>query len=147
MLRIMLFYVSVFALGICGYVVEGALVTGRTSMGKRDPNQCGLPYSGDERIQGYPIAALDGTNFHSMFDGVKTFMCGKKVKIAGVVHIIADRIWENDGKHGYLYDSKYNADKKIHTKTHGYDQIDTAIYTYKMRGSKNTYDSKIEWMV
>ena len=93
-----------------------------------------MSYSADEMIGGYPIAAVDGATFGSLYDGSKTSICGTLVDIAGVVHIIVDRIWENDGTGGFVYDDKYNADHKISPVRPGYPQYDTAMFTYNARG-------------
>jgi hypothetical protein len=121
---------------------RGTAITGRISMGLRDPVQCGYKYDQDEVIKGYPIAAVDGKTFGSLYDAKKTDICGKLVKIAGVTHIIVDRIWENDGDGGYIYNNKYNADHKIHPLKKGYTQYDTAIFTYWKRGGNA--DLKVE---
>lgn len=118
---------------------ERACITGRTSMSDKYPVQCQMSYTGPEQIQGYPIVGVDGTTFGSLQDGVVTSKCGSKVTIGGVVHIIVDRIWENDGVSGYIYDSKYNADTKTNPIKSGYSQYDTATYTFYQRGGNNEW--------
>jgi hypothetical protein len=119
---------------MCASGALSALITGRISMGLKDPVQCGDTYDRDEVIKGYPIVAVDGHTFGSLYDNKKTGICGKIVKIAGVKHIIVDRIWENDGEGGFQYNNKYNADHKIWGISKGVTQYDTAIYTWKQRG-------------
>jgi hypothetical protein len=111
-------------------------------MGLKDPVQCGYSYDKDEVIQGLPIVAVDGKTFGSLYDAKKTDICGKKVMIGGVKHIIVDRIWENDGYGGYIYNNKYNADHKIWGLAQGYTQYDTAIYTWKQRGGNKEMEVK-----
>ena len=109
-------------------------ITGRISMGLQDTVQCGMKYDKDEFVHGFPIAGVDGTTFGALHDSVLTDICGKKIVIDGVIHIVVDRIWQNDGVNGYLYDDKYNADHKVWPKGKGYQQIDTAQFTYWQRG-------------
>ena len=132
------------ALVLFAFPARAALVTGRLSMGILDPLQCGFSYSGFEQVQGYPIVALDGATFGSIIDGVHPWTCGKKVKIAGVIHIVADRIWQNDGAGGNTYNDRDNANQKKWADGTGFQQYDTAIYTYWQRGGNGNFD--VIWM-
>ena len=118
---------------------ERSCVTGRTSMSPEYPVQCQMSYSGSEQIQGYPVVGVDGTTFGSLYDGGITKQCGSKVSIQGVVHIIVDRIWQNDGVNGSVYDTKNNADTKTNPIKSGYPQYDTASYTFYQRGGNNEW--------
>ena len=76
-------------------------VTGRTTMGQSDRNQCGIQYTGSERVGTPPmlITGIDSRNFGSFSDGVTTPICGQIVEadLNGTVvqFVIVDRIWEN----------------------------------------------------
>ena len=118
---------------------ERSCITGRTSMSPYYPVQCQMSYTGPEQIDGYPVVGVDGTTFGSLHDGVITKQCGTKVSIQGVVHIVVDRIWENDGVNGSVFDSKYNADTKTNPIRRGYTQYDTAQYTFYQRGGNNEW--------
>ena len=107
-------------------------VTGRTSMGNQDPVQCrmadgsAMQYTGDEEINGMPIAGVDGGTLGTNQDGVTTSMCGKCATIKGIKFIIVDRIWENDGNGGKRYSDKSQADSKGSSIGTGHTQFDIA---------------------
>ena len=119
------------------YAAVTAEVTGRLSMGTRDPVQCRQPdgsamtYTGDEEINGKPIAGVDGGTLGTTKDGVSTSMCGKCATIAGTQFIIVDRIWENDGAGGNKYSDKSQADKKGTSVGSGQTQFDIAASKFK----------------
>ena len=135
----MMYLVCIFLCFLSPVALERSCVTGRTSMSPEYPVQCQMSYSGSEQIQGYPVTGVDGTTFGSLHDGVITSQCGMKVTIDGVVHIVVDRIWENDGVNGSVYDSKYNADTKTNPIKSGYPQYDTAKFTFYQRGGNNEW--------
>ncbi len=114
------------------------VVTGRISMGATHPNQCGMAYSGSEKVNGYWIAGVDGATFGSLYDGQRTSACGQLVCVNGTQFIIADRIWENDGVGGSTYNNKSNADRKVGGTGAGYTQIDIAAAAfYSVFGGNN----------
>ncbi len=86
--------------GGTGQRAGGYEVTGRTSMGLRDPNQCGIDYSGNERVgnQQLLITGIDNTHFGTNQDGQLTSSCGRVayLHLNGKRHpfVIVDRIWE-----------------------------------------------------
>jgi hypothetical protein len=113
-------------------------ITGRTSMGARDPFQCyNLSYSGDEQVNGKWIAGADGTTFGSMRDGVITPQCGTTFTIRNIKtgqsaeFILVDRIWENDGVGGQRYGNKASADAKSGGIGPGYEQLDIAVAPFR----------------
>ena len=107
-----------------------AEVTGRTSMGGRDPVQCrasdgsAMEYTGDEEINNRPIAGVDGTTLGTTSDGQSTSVCGKCAMVGDTEFIVVDRIWENDGANGMRYNDKSQADRKGSSIGNGYAQID-----------------------
>lgn len=127
-------------------------VTGRLSMGARDPFQCyNLSYSGDEQVNGKWVAGADGTTFGSMKDGEITGQCGRTFTIrnkktgASAEFILVDRIWENDGVNGRRYNNKGNADAKRGDIGPGYEQLDIAVAPFKsLFGGHNPAASDVE---
>ncbi len=119
------------------YAAVTAEVTGRTSMGTRDPVQCRQPdnspmvYTNDEEINGKPIAGVDGQTLGTTKDGETTSMCGKCATIGGTQFIIVDRIWQNDGVGGNMYSDKNEADKKGQSTGSGQTQFDIAVNKWK----------------
>ena len=104
-----------------------AEVTGRTSMGPRDNNQCQMAYSSDWKINGMPMAGVDGTTFGSNVDGTVSPMCGKCATIGNTKYVIADRIWQNDGTAGKTYTDKNAADQKQGGGAAGTTQFDISV--------------------
>jgi hypothetical protein len=121
-----------------GFLTE---VTGRINMALQHPNQCGLGYSGDERVDGVLIAGVDGTSFGSKYDGVKTAICGvcysfSKDSQTYTIKMV-DRIWQNDGVEGWQYKEKADADAKKNGWAKGTPQVDIAEELFNKLGRNN----------
>ena len=109
-------------------------ISGRLSMGPKDAFQCNnFSYSGNEQVNGMWVAGVDGTTFGSKVDGTITGSCGKTFSISNTKtgqsaqFIVVDRIWQNDGPGGQLYNSKSDADAKSGGSGSGYQQVDIAV--------------------
>jgi len=76
-------------------------ITGRISMGTRDGNQCGIRYTGNERVGSslMLIAGVDTPTFGVWQNGIPSALCGRIAKVYknGQTYpfVVADRIWEN----------------------------------------------------
>ena len=76
-------------------------ITGRISMGTRDGNQCGIRYTGNERVGSslMLITGIDTPTFGVWQNGIPSALCGRIAKVYknGQTYpfVVADRIWEN----------------------------------------------------
>jgi hypothetical protein len=108
------------AVGVTGLMRVGQsqamYVTGRTSMGSRDPNQCEAAYSGDEMVdvtyiengtskrESLYITGINNKSFGTDQNGLITDACGTVIEVTFDVgkgraplkkrFVVVDRIWE-----------------------------------------------------
>ena len=104
-------------------------ITGRTTMGTEDRNQCGIQYTGSERVGNPPmlIAGIDSRNFGTMSDGTPTGICGQivEVNINGTVmdFVIVDRIFQNTSSNQLDVAKEVYYSGPLHNKNLSTDQV------------------------
>jgi len=87
--------------GTTGGGGKSTSITGRISMGTRDGNQCGIRYTGDERVGSSQmlITGVDTPTFGVWQNGIPSALCGRIANVYknGQTYrfVIVDRIWEN----------------------------------------------------